>query len=256
MWGKIAVLLAVLLTLVGCQREQPAYESRYTEPPATTVAERPTFDVTSVNTALSGTQPYTVSVLGDSTGNWINEWVHLVAQRIAAAYERQVTVHDWNPDSGEYGRDTVYGQGAPVTIWNAAGPGESTQWSIQNFQEQVPGPVDLTIINHGHNDPKGAVSGIDRLIGMSFRKGTGGVVVLTQNPRIDEPGRAQLEADTYTQIRDEFNNPNRGTVVVDVFAAFPQGDALLPLLERDRVHPNEAGSRLWADAVATGLQLR
>lgn len=53
MRGKLLLVL-VLLALVGCQREQPAYESRYTEPPATTVAQRPTFDVTSINTLMCG----------------------------------------------------------------------------------------------------------------------------------------------------------------------------------------------------------
>jgi lysophospholipase L1-like esterase len=254
MGWKLLVVLALLVA--GCSHQPPAYESHYTPPATTVTGAHPAFDPATVGQALQTDRPYTIAVLGDSTGNGVQEWVHLLGKRIATAYQRQVTVHDWDVDANTYGKDTVYGSGVPVTIWNASGAGKSAQWSVEHFAAQVPQPVDLTFINHGHNDPEHAEQGIEELVELAYGKGTGGVVVVLQNPRADNPDRAALEANIYRQIGDRFNHPGQGTVAVDVFSAFPTGDALPPLLMPDRAHPNEAGQQLWVDTVAAALQLR
>jgi lysophospholipase L1-like esterase len=256
----------LLMFLSACSDAPAAYESHPEShataashdftPPSVTLAQRTAFDVAVVDKKLASDQTYMISVLGDSTGDARNEWVHLLAKRIAADYHRQVTVHDWNTDAGTYDKDTVYGSGAPVTIWNASGPGRSAQWSAQNFPAMVPHPVDLTIINHGHNDPRDAIAGIADLLNMAYATGTGGVVVLTQNPRADNPDRARMEADLYQQVDATFNDRRLGAMVIDVYSAFPAGDALLGMLNADHIHPNDAGQRVWVDTVASGLQLR
>lgn len=258
--------------LAGCVKAPPPYESRYTGPPPSGgVAEsavepsaprHPAFDVASVDAALASGRPYEINVLGDSTGNNDNEWVHLIARRIANNYGRAVTVHDWSLDTNAYVSEVTYGVGAPVTIWNGSAPGRGADYSAQQFPAIAPEPPDVTIISHGHNNPNGAVRNITALINLAYTSGTRGVVVLTQNPILPNsiagpPERAELEANTFREINTTFNNPSNGTVVIDVFSAFPTGPELEGLLVAgDGVHPNAAGEQLWADTVAAGLRLR
>jgi hypothetical protein len=222
--------------------------------PATTTHSD--FDVASINAALRTKRPYTIQVLGDSTGNARNEWVHLLSHQIADRYHRRVTVHDWQlaDDGGEggYQLTTVYGQGPQVVVWNASGPGKDAQWSLAGYDDMVPDTPDLTLINHGHNNPVNAVSGITNLVAMAHHRGSKGVVVVLQNPRVDKPERAKLEADTYRKVGRAVAG---SAVVVDVFDAYPTTD-VDKLLLPDRIHPNDEGQQLWADTVAAALDLR
>lgn len=214
--------------------------------------------VPSVDQALSRADPYTISVLGDSTGNDKNEWVHILARRISKNYERTVVVHDWDIDTNTFTKVTTYGSGPSTTIWNASGSGKSAQYSLQYFQRMTPDTPDLTFINHGHNDPWNALDGITKLVKMTQDAGNGPIAVIIQNPRLDggRPGRAKLEANVFRDIADYFANPETGVTVVDVFSQFPAGDQLAGALRPDGLHPSDEWQQVWADSVAEKLKLR
>ena len=262
---KRLVALLCLFALVGCRHEPPAYESRYTPPPPepayapATPPQWALFDPASVNRALEGDRPYTISVLGDSTGNYVDEWVHILARHIAAAYGRTVAVRDWDVEQNAYQveQEHLYGTGVPVTVWNASSAGKSAEYSLENYPKMMPQPTDLTIISHGHNSPNGAAKGVVRLVDMAYRNTTpgGGVMVVLQNPRTDK------FADQRTKVTDQLRQmysgkPDTGVVLLDVNSAFTAAPDLPALLRPDGIHPNAAGSQVWADAVVQQLGLR
>lgn len=241
----------LLLVAVGCAHEQPAYESKYTGP-----AEAG-FTAESVGAALRGGQPYAIAVFGDSTSRQEGAWIYLVAQRIADTYRREVTLHDWDRESNSYANDLVYGSGAPVTVWNGSAPGRSAQYSLQWLKQMAPKPVDLTIINHTHNNPWHAVAGVEQLVKEAKRntRPGGGVVVMLQNPRADDPARDLLEQGVTDELRAKYSPPDSGVLVVDAHTAFRNAGDLTPLLLPDGAHPSQQGAQLWADTAWAALKL-
>ena len=259
MWGKIVAVLFLLLAVVGCQKPPPEYESSYTTPPPAAPgwlpAERPAFNPDVIGEALQSSQPYVISVLGDSTGNSPDEWVHLVAQRIAEDYGREVTVNGWDANVNRYGYVSVYGTGPPVTVWNASAPGEPAQYSLEWYPQMGPEQVDLTFINHSHNQTGQVLLGVADLVDTAYANTApgGGVAAILQNPRNDAPaqeGRQMVE-----RLREIYSDPEYGVVTVDVFSAFSSSDDFAALLEPDGAHPNPRGSQLWADTVMAALNL-
>lgn len=254
---RVACTFAVCATLAGCGHSPPEYVSTYTPPSTTAVdsSQHPPFNPARVGQALESNRPYVISILGDSTGNDPGEWVDLIAQRISVAYRRTVTVHDWNDDSSSYNPPRTYGAGAPVTVWNASARGKGPEYSRQWYKMMAPDPVDLTIVNHSHNSLERSIPGIAELVRIAYANTEpgGGVAVVLQNPRTDQFAvRGQVTTDDLRRI---YSDPNKGVVVIDVNAAF-RGRDLATLLKPDGLHPTESGSQLWADTVASAMQLR
>lgn len=259
MWGKIWLLLLLVAILAGCQHPIPAYESHYTGPESSTAAPAsyPPFDVSTINQALSGDQPYVISVIGDSTGNAPDEWVHLIAERIAANYGRTVTVHDWEVvnNFNQYKPPFVYGSGPPVTIWNGSASGKPPTYSLQYYDQMAPVPVNLTIISHAHNQPQEAVRGVGMLVSRAYANSLpgGGVVVVLENARTDSlAGDVQSAID---QLRNVYAN-DPSVALIDVNTVFKGRPDLPDLLLPDGIHPNQKGSQVWAGVAASALQLR
>lgn len=262
---RVVFAVLCLIALVGCQHQPPAYEPRYsTPPPEPTRAvvappHRAPFDPASINRALEAAQPYTISVVGDSTSNYVDEWVHILSRRIAESYGRTVAVRDWDVERNSYPteQEHLYGtSGAPVTVWNASSPGKSAEYSLHNYHKMMPEQTDLTIISHGHSSPESAVRGVVQLTDVAYRNTSpgGGVLVVLQNPRTDS--FAAPRAKVVDQLRQLYSDPSTGAVLLDINSAFKAAPDLSSLLRPDGVHPNPAGSQLWADAVVARLGLR
>lgn len=215
------------------------------------------FDPASIADALESSDPYVISVLGDSTSRMTGAWIYLVSARIAETYNRTVTLHDWNIDSNSYTDIMTFGSGPPVTVWNGSGGGKPAKYSLQLYSQMAPEPVDLTIINHTHNNPWGAVDAISRLVAVAYgnTRPSGGVVVTLQNPRTDSVERAALEQGVTDELRAIYSDPETNVVTIDANAAFQNGD-LSSLLLSDGAHPSAQGSQLWAETVISTLKLR
>ena len=202
-------------------------------------------------------QPLTIAVIGDSTGNNDDEWVSLTAERINREYGRTVVYNPWLPATTAYGAArTLQGAGEPVTIWNFSAPGERSAYSIRHLAVGVPEAPDLVIINHGHNETPAEAAGfisslIDRVGEM--RDPAPALAVTLQNPRLDELGIEPSQR--ISRAIAELTPEHPGAVTIDVRSAFEAADPSI-LTYPDGVHPAPAGSRLWADTVATALGLR
>lgn len=197
---------------------------------------------------LSSDKPVTVSVLGDSTGNASGEWVDLWAQRLAS--DHAVTEHLINSTLLEWSSATNdYGTGPAVTIWNAGVPGAAAEYPIPRLGKLQPEKPDLVIYSLGHNNSADNIADQMGDLTAAVQKRWGDVpeVAILQNPRTF---RGEDHEQTIPALRDWalFSR----TPFVDVHAAFA-GRPLGSLLLDDGIHPNGAGSALWAQTVAKAL---
>jgi hypothetical protein len=246
MWARIAGFVGGIILLASCSQT----------PPAASLGQRSPFDPAVIANELQTDRPYVISVLGDSTSIMPGAWVYLVSARIADKYRRAVTVHDWDMDLNAFADVTTFGSGAPVTVWNGSARAQSAQYSLKWYRQMVPEPVDLTIINHTHNNPWNVVQGVSDLVDYAYQntRPGGGVVVTLQNPRTDAEDRGKLEQQVTDELRTVYSEPRTGVVLVDVNKAFSNDDVSV-LLKPDGVHPSDKGSHLWADTVMSSLEL-
>lgn len=217
------------------------------EPTAEPTAPLSTFTVEDVKAQLGKGGKTTVSVMGDSTGNSGGEWVDLWARHLGGTASVQMhmwdeTIEDWKP------QPVFYGSGPKqIEIWNGSHPGASIEYGLDGLDKLQPARPDFAIFNYGHNQ---ALTKIDEGLGGLSQKidAKWGVkvpaVVTVQNP--SQGDREVTSAAAAARVSEW--GPRQGFPVIDVVAAFAEAGPL-PALLRDNVHPNDAGSRIWADKV-------
>ena len=199
----------------------------------------------------------TISILGDSTGDTMDEWVATIARTIAEDHDRSVRYFAWDAVTTAYGPVTIFGEGlseAPVTVYNGSAPGQGPFYSQSNLPALVPDPSDLIIVNHGHNftdAPSGAAKEAALVTAAEEQwQNSPAMAIILQNPRTTTP---QQQEDNVEAIDRAFADSNY--LLIDVASAFRAERALAPLLQPDGVHPNDKGQELWAESVARGLGL-
>lgn len=202
-------------------------------------------------------QAVTITVLGDSTGDTMDEWVATIARAIAEDHDRSVRYFAWDVASAAYGPATVFGEGlskAPVIIYNGSAPGQGPFYSQSNLPALAPGPSDLIIVNHGHNftdAPSGAAKEAALVAAAQDQwQNSPAIAIILQNPRTTTPQQqeANLEAVGRAFAASDY-------LLIDVASMFRAEPALAPLLQPDGVHPNDRGQELWSESVAEGLGL-
>jgi lysophospholipase L1-like esterase len=183
-------------------------------------------------------------LLGDSTGDDVDEFPFLAAEQLSSAHGRTVIVHRWLDGKGYSSEFTANGGGnAQIHIWNGSVAGTVGVYALVNLVAMAPAGADLVIINYGHNyagpsQAKDGLSGLLERIDEQF--GTPPVLVVIQNPKYPEtPGSLGV----VEQIRAVA--ATRGCEAVDVYKAFKETGDVRPLLVDD-THPSPAGSKLWA----------
>lgn len=250
----IVVLFAVPVVVNATTPASAPYvrpTDAFTDP---TPTETPTAPATveQVRELVATSNPLTVSVLGDSTGNSDTEWVALWAQHLAES--ATVTVHFWDDVAGSYGAPVVYGEGdRQIEIWNGALPGRTADDGLAAIEALQPAAPGLLILNYGHNQaatPIGA--GLANIVSSTeTRWELEGVptVAIIQNPARGD--RAALTAGSQDAVIAWAAEEGIPTVNVrDAFLANPNWAAEWMT---DVVHPNDAGSVVWADAVIAAL---
>ncbi len=213
------------------------------------VAESGAGDLGAAQQVLAGSEPVTMAVLGDSTSNTRTEWVHRWATDLAQ--DRPVTISHWDESSQDgYVEPDVLseqGEGSAVTIWSGSQTGAEASYPATVLDQIVPEEPDLAIYNFGHNSTADEVAGEFSTLhqAMTDRFGAVPTVVILQQPQVDD---ANAEA---REVVEAWAN-EAGLATIDVAEAFQETGEPETLLG-DTVHPNEAGSELWAETVDEAL---
>ena len=252
----LAVLALALVALQGHPIEpssaRPQTYIPVTPDPSPTPSADPTV-AASMALLDDAARPWTLQVLGDSTGNGPDEWVYLTARRISAKYHRPVLIHNWSVASNTYVDATTVGTGSNgrITIWNGSAPGKGTDYAMANFDAMAPAQPDLVIVSHGHNliPPTAAKSVAALLRHVEKAWSTPPAFAITlQNPQTrPAPGIATQDA-VVAALRFAFS----ARTLIDVHDAFPTKD-LGKIIGPDGVHPNSAGETIWSNVVCKAL---
>ena len=180
-----------------------------------------------------------VLVLGDSTGNGNDEWVHLWAG------SREMPVASWDTD-GEAG---YRGEGEDTRVWSGAMFSATAEYPLEH-EEIWPGQApDVVLLSYGHFEGSGqeAAQGLEALTAeVAERFPDAPVVVVLQNPAQDDAGASVREAIAVWA-------KGEGLPTIDVAAAWEESGQEQAELLADDVNPSPAGSQVWAEAVVEAL---
>lgn len=187
--------------------------------------------------------PFTLAIVGDSTGFPDQGWLVTSLRDIHEATGRVIALHTWNNETAEYGPVRIIGEGKPtLTVWNGSAPGKDAAYSLQNLNALMPKTPDMLILNHGHNVKlTGTLRGL--IVQTAAKAGPKAAVgIMKQNPETTA-GQA-FQASRMATV-DAAAKEFKGIQLIDAYAVF---DATNPkLIMEDGIHPTAEGYRLWAD---------
>jgi len=267
-----AILAATVAVSTGCatspppvsQKVQDYYDANKDRPlgsnasaPAAPPAAPVTvgFDLPSIKTAVATNPTVVISVLGDSTGDAKGEWVDLWAKHLAST--ASVTVHFWDQRTENWSPNKAFYPGAAgrsIEIWNGSQPGAMADYPATRIKVMQPAKPDFMILSFGHNGSTSAIGPSLLATTNAVTTQWGGkvpTVAVLQNAA-GEPRTAQTNNN---QAALKLWATNNGVPVIDVRAAFDAVPDITTVLKDDEtgVHPNDAGSQIWADTVITAL---
>ncbi|MBJ7323341.1 MAG: SGNH/GDSL hydrolase family protein [Rhodococcus sp.] len=252
--GVLCVLILVGVSTYSLEKRNGSaaeYVSTYAPP-------KPLFPrVSDFGGLLKQNTQVVFSVLGDSTGNEVNEWVHLLANKIAFDFAKTVTIHDWSDETNSYLASSTIGDGGngPVSIWNGSVAGADARYVTEHIAALLPEPSDLVLFNLGHNyiSPGAAIQGQSNLL-ITIRKqwpeNRSAIAITLQNPRLDSSEAKQ--ASKVNALRSTFSG-RADVSVIDVWSAFVCSPELSPLLRTDGFNPSDAGQKLWMSVASQAL---
>lgn len=195
---------------------------------------------------------WSLMVFGDSTGNDTDEFVFLLAERMSDHYNRPVIMHRW-VDAGYVAPLTIgAGGNAPIHIWNGSVPGQTATYATKNLEKMAPEgvDVDLVMVNYGHNY-KGTWSAeqatLELAQALDDRLGAKAMLYMLQNPQNPETEDSAAVVSMLRKLTTD-----SGYETADVYSAFKATGDIGPLMV-DNLHPNPAGGKVWAEAVAAKL---
>lgn len=177
-------------------------------------------------------------VLGDSTGNGNDEWVH----QWAGSAELPIARWDTDTESG------YVDESEETRIWSGAMFEATADYPLEHesiWPEQDP---DLVLLSYGHFHESGedATEALEELrADAAERVPEAPVVVVLQNPQAED-----ANSDTREAIGDWAEES--GLPTIDVAEAFEERGTPEDL-RVDEVNPSYAGSELWAQTVAEAL---
>ncbi|MGO1167431.1 MAG: SGNH/GDSL hydrolase family protein [Janibacter sp.] len=214
----------------------PSASSSTSSPPAQTEGE---WSMEDARTAFARDGSRTV-VLGDSTGNGSDEWVHLWAQ------SQDLPVASWQTES-ESGYD---GESEETRVWSGSMFEATADYPSEHWDEIWPAEdPNLVLLSYGHfqESPEGATQALEDLrADVAERAPKAPVVVVLQNPQGEDANAQTREA-----IADWAKE--KGLPTIDVATAFEESGQSSEDLRLDAINPSLAGSQLWAETVEQAL---
>lgn len=274
-----ALVLAAILAVVGAGlvyvvTSDPAPSTsagpRY-RPAETPTVDRDDTPITevSLSSALKKLEnperPFTVALIGDSTGVDTAGWQMKVMDWLSIQSGRPWEMRQWHQDEaygppGYFPDPWKYGDGAnaPITLWNASAGGKSFEYTAEYLDTMFPEglkSVDLLLVNHGHNvDPPHQYyyTGVPVMEQLLKRYPEAAMLVMAQNPEKGAPANiTALE----TVLRYVYTlGERRGAEIVDVHAAFEKTGHPNRLIDETLFHPSPKGYQMWANLVVEHLE--
>ncbi|HSI42272.1 MAG TPA: SGNH/GDSL hydrolase family protein [Xanthobacteraceae bacterium] len=205
-----------------------------------------------------------VLVVGDSTGVESSpaRWVQRLCDKIAAQWPtHSVYRHPWDDATKTYPGGSVVtvqtGSGSRnIRVYNCSVSGQVIAYVRDNAPTVISGITpDLIIYSYGHNSPQDLTNyraiTHQGVMALAARMPDAALVMTLQNPRATITTGVTLSSDyAPDQVRQRANFEYamaEGLPVANVNDAFrAYGDYNADLLT-DGLHPNAAGSQLWAD---------
>lgn len=210
--------------------------------------------VSDIGATLTGPGDVSLVIFGDSTGNSPGEWVDLWAKELAQ--HGTVTLHMWDFRTEDYAPEPIVhpGEGKQITIWNGSMPGSAAGYAVDKMGRIMPTIPDIVMFNYGHNGtPAATFVGLqDTRAAVLDVSPEAHVVAILQNPAV---GANAMATAANQDMVTRWAEP-RNIGIIDVRSAFPtEPTEMKPLLLDDDlgVHPNEAGSKVWVDAVRAAV---
>lgn len=212
------------------------------------------------------TQPTSIVVLGDSTGNEPGEWLRLLAFRIAKAWPTAVVQHRlYNSGSSTYdAAKTLWnGGGSTVTIYNGHVGSTAADYPTAvggRLAAMVPVTPDVLVVNYGHNHTTESAATfegkLDTLIAavLALRSGTP-IVISSQNHEKSPATNATAHNTRQAHLATYAAAHSYG--YINTYETFQAQGTPNNFVESDGIHPTDTGlgdgSHLWSDAAAAFL---
>ena len=203
---------------------------------------------------------FNLVVLGDSTGAAREGWVVQVARALGAKTGRAVNFHQWSveqePDVYLAPWSIARGGDQPVTVWNGSASGKNAEYTNAHWDELVPIPrdqVDLVLINHGHNEPAGALaSDALNLADMAVTQFPNAAVAgILQNPERPGSPNADVQDRNVADLQEQMTAS--GYETIDVHTPYRTMPGWEAAYDAGDLHPNQAGYDLWTGVVRQAL---
>lgn len=227
----------------------PAAATGATSPATASPSATSSTRVGGIGSVLKTTQPVTIVVLGDDTGDEPGEWVSVMADLIATT--RTVSIRQvGTSDPPQYGPPRTLGSaGSTATIWNASRRGGSAASAAAWLGQLVPATPTVVLLSYGRNDRAESVAAELQATATLLRKAfpTSAIGIVLQPPTAgDTTVSTRLAIATWARANQ--------LPTIDVAAAFARdGDPQRLVSSVDPISVNAAGGRLWAQTVVAAL---
>jgi lysophospholipase L1-like esterase len=205
----------------------------------------------------AGNEDAVWAILGDSTGNETTEWVYLTAQWLAGQFPAVTVLYRlWNDTNQNYDAATTVQTGTgsrTLTIYNGSTSGQNAAYSVTRIALQIPVTPHAITVSYGHNEGSTNGAGYRPLLYALTRQledwfPTASLIVTAQNPRAATDANYSLDL-SRAQATIELA-ATEGYGLVNATQAFLNtANYATTLLIGDGLHPNGAGSALWASLV-------
>lgn len=198
-----------------------------------------------------------IVVLSDSTADATTEWVYLLAVKLGVDFPTFTIKYQlWNTGTNNYGAATTIqtGSGAyTLTFYNASVAGATAMKFAGAYFSTAVRPAamgqdpDLVMLSYGHNgsnqsERQIAMTGVISALVSRYLPFTP-VILIGENPVTTDSSMTE-KTRLFRSLAAEMNYG-----WIDVNAYFIQYAVPLANYYVDTVHPNAAGSALWADCV-------
>lgn len=211
-----------------------------------------------VSTMRRSVEDAVLGVLGDSTGNETTEWIYRLLTWLGTVFPSWTIVwRVWDDTSQAYEAPVTIqaGTGArTLTVYNGSKPGAGANYPYENssatrFLKMLPVEPTAVMLSFGYNSAlptyRDAIVELSRWVLGYYPK--------TELIAVAQPPKGNSDSDQTNSLKRSRDVRDvalaNGWGLIDAAQAFlDHGNFTADLISSDGIHPNPAGSQVWADA--------